>query len=1019
MIPISLTIKGLYSYQKEQKIDFEKLLEGQLFGIFGAVGSGKSSILEAISYALFGETERLNKTDYRSYNMMNLKSDELLIDFIFKNHDNINYRFIVRGKRHPKNFEKVNSLDRTAYQQSGDGWIPLESASGEDIIGLSYDNFRRTIIIPQGKFQEFLQLKERDRTEMLKEIFSLDKFDFFFQSAALEKKNSHAILDLQGQLKMYADLIPENIAQQEREVDTIKISLSNLEVELEMKGKALKEKLSLQQLFDDYNKAEKNFKDLQQLEPKFREIENQVKKYEYCCLHFKDQLEKEKSISASLSLRKTQHQDLIKKLNNINNDLNDKQLSLEKISKHHDQIEEYKNQVNDLDLMLKIFQLQTEISVLYSRIKDGNSFVEASLLKRETLKQSVELLNQEIRQKKTAMPDLITLGDVKTWYRGKAYHLEAITRSEIQLNFQTEKFELVKQEVKSLQEAVHPEIAPDLIVLENYLVTENLRVLAEQEKIYDLIKHYEVQSKMADFSNSLTEGEACPLCGSPHHPNVLVAENVIDHLNQAKLGLERYKAEINTLNKLSQKLTVLNVKYKNIEHQLAENKSAVLQVKEKYEDYLSTFRWQEFKEAQEAEIELLLNNAQQLSELIKTKEKQLDDEVVRLNKADEDYQKYKAAIDKIQGDLNVKQSQIAILKNQFKTLTTDSFDKQGAELKYNELNEFITLVQTQYKELKELIDKARHDKAVLAEKINGIHARIKEEEANHVEISDYLSKALKNSEYQHIEEVIVVLNRQPDIEDLKTQIKNFQQQFYSANEVLSHLKILVGDKEFNIEELENMSKEFENLNSDFKIKNDGFVRATVKLTEQQKNYQAKLLLEKKLHALELRAADLLVLKNMFKANGFISYISTVYLNQLCEAANERFYKLSRQQLRLEITDKNNFEVRDYLNDGRLRSVKTLSGGQTFQASLSLALALAESVQHQNNAQQNFFFLDEGFGSLDKESLQTALETLKSLRKENRIVGVISHVEELQQEIDVFLTVSNDSAVGSQVKGNWE
>src|SRR5690606_1526314 len=141
MIPVSLTIKGLYSYQKEQKIDFEKLLEGQLFGIFGAVGSGKSSILEAISYALYGETERLNKTDYRSYNMMNLKSDDLLIDFIFKNHDNINYRFIVRGKRNPKNFEKVNTLERTAYKQSDGGWIPLESASGEDIIGLSYDNF--------------------------------------------------------------------------------------------------------------------------------------------------------------------------------------------------------------------------------------------------------------------------------------------------------------------------------------------------------------------------------------------------------------------------------------------------------------------------------------------------------------------------------------------------------------------------------------------------------------------------------------------------------------------------------------------------------------------------------------------------------------------------------------------------------------------------------------------------------------------------------------------------------------
>src|SRR5690606_35218867 len=140
---------------------------------------------------------------------------------------------------------------------------------------------------------------------------------------------------------------------------------------------------------------------------------------------------------------------------------------------------------------------------------------------------------------------------------------------------------------------------------------------------------------------------------------------------------------------------------------------------------------------------------------------------------------------------------------------------------------------------------------------------------------------------------------------------------------------------------------------------------------------------------------------------------------LCEIANGRFYKLTRQQLRLEVTDKNEFQVRDYLNNGKVRSVKTLSGGQTFQASLSLALALAESVQQQNRANQNFFFLDEGFGSLDKESLQTAFETLKALRKENRIVGIISHVEELQQEIDIFLNIINDPFAGSKIIGNWE
>jgi exonuclease SbcC len=136
------------------------------------------------------------------------------------------------------------------------------------------------------------------------------------------------------------------------------------------------------------------------------------------------------------------------------------------------------------------------------------------------------------------------------------------------------------------------------------------------------------------------------------------------------------------------------------------------------------------------------------------------------------------------------------------------------------------------------------------------------------------------------------------------------------------------------------------------------------------------------------------------------------LQELCHAANERFYKLTRQKLSLEVTDDNNFQVRDFLNGGKVRNVKTLSGGQTFQAALSLSLALADSIQKITESNQNFFFLDEGFGSLDKESLAIVFDTLKSLRKENRIVGVISHVEEMQQEIDNYLKIVMDEERGS-------
>jgi exonuclease SbcC len=101
---------------------------------------------------------------------------------------------------------------------------------------------------------------------------------------------------------------------------------------------------------------------------------------------------------------------------------------------------------------------------------------------------------------------------------------------------------------------------------------------------------------------------------------------------------------------------------------------------------------------------------------------------------------------------------------------------------------------------------------------------------------------------------------------------------------------------------------------------------------------------------------------------------------------------------------NSFQVWDYLNVGKVRNVKTLSGGQTSQTSLSLALALADNIQHFARSSQSFFFLDEGFGSLDKESLQIVFDALRSLRDENRIVGVISHLEEMKQEIENYVSV---------------
>jgi DNA repair protein SbcC/Rad50 len=190
------------------------------------------------------------------------------------------------------------------------------------------------------------------------------------------------------------------------------------------------------------------------------------------------------------------------------------------------------------------------------------------------------------------------------------------------------------------------------------------------------------------------------------------------------------------------------------------------------------------------------------------------------------------------------------------------------------------------------------------------------------------------------------------------------------------------------------------------------------IKESQSKLSEKVTLAKTLAKLDIRETNLKELDRLFKGSGFVKYVSTIYLQELCNTANTRFMKLSKNSLSLEIDSDNTFWVIDYLNGGKRRLLKTLSGGQTFQASLCLALALAEKVKSLNQADQSFFFLDEGFGALDRNALRVVFETLKSLRHENRIVGIISHVEELQQEIGVYAQIELDPEKGSQVSYSY-
>jgi exonuclease SbcC len=256
MIPERLILKGIYSYQHTTEIVFDDLMSAGLFGIFGPVGSGKSAVLEAITFAMYGETERLNNRDSKHYNMMNLRSNEMEIDFTFK-HQSKRYRFTAYARRNRNNFTDITKNERKAYVWEDNEWVPQESADATNVIGLKYEHFKQIVIIPQGKFNEFVQLSPTDRTKMMRELFPLDRFDLRDPANRLFNQVKTEISQLQGRLQEFEEYSPEAAKALEKEIKEHQTELEKLKMELLRLEKSMHETVELKKLTDNIEATQK------------------------------------------------------------------------------------------------------------------------------------------------------------------------------------------------------------------------------------------------------------------------------------------------------------------------------------------------------------------------------------------------------------------------------------------------------------------------------------------------------------------------------------------------------------------------------------------------------------------------------------------------------------------------------------------------------------------------------------------------------------------------------------------
>lgn len=1015
MIPIRLTIEGLFSYQEAQTVDFTRLCEPKLFGIFGAVGSGKSSILEAIMFALYNKTDRLPR-DNQNYNMMNLRSDRMRIEFEFEVSEGERYFFTVEGKRSGKDFDKVATFQRNAYRMEGGEWIPLEKHTAEDILGLSYDNFRRTIIIPQGKFQEFLQLGDKDRTAMMKEIFQLDRFELYPAAAQLEAENKEAMDILIGKLSSVEGLNEELIEEKTRVLDELEVqkkAQNERLAESEVRRADWKERA---QYFERLQREKRSMQELQQRDIEFRKRKELLEKFERIRNEFALPLDRLKTLESELAREQTalaykteEHGKLRAMLSRLTQDIEQQEKTPEE-EKHESRI------IEDLRCLAEIRIFDQQLGPLVLRRKDLEAQLKGILEKTGPGAELRQSLENELHSLTGKVGDVSEMAgwmkSIERWQEeGKRLKME---RSDLEK--QLTNWTRIITTIPLPDRSTHSD--PEQV--HRYILTGMKNSETAYESAHDAWLKGASHQHIAEIRQQLKEGEPCPVCGSVHHPDPAPAEqangkDLTAQLKQADTGRKAWQEAYQRLMEHWSDGKSLRDQLESVRNKLSETANAFLEVKNAFpvpgvqvpedKDLFREFIAQQAGSVQRySEITKKLSEIQQMEKSTEVHKKETEHTLAELEK-----------------EILRAESGRDILKARLVALSGAENWLQGkepaklAEEKEREKTERIRRLELLKK------DKERVEKEWLGlDKETGIlRARIEElEKERGIKVRD-LEHLLEAHGEDTLEEVRKVMDMDVDPEKERRALEAHFMEISRASENLKELEGWLRERPYDQQEHADLEKQWEASKKEL----EEILRKETEHLTELKRLKADLALKQELlkekENLELRGENIRTLKNLFRSSGFVQYISRVYLENICNAANARFITLTRRQLALQLSEKDEFEVVDYLNDGKTRSVRTLSGGQTFQASLCLALALAESVQSQARSKQNFFFLDEGFGSLDKDSLQTVFETLKSLRKEHRIVGIISHVEDLQQEIQSFVRITMDQEKGSKVRYSWE
>ncbi|MEC1594881.1 SMC family ATPase [Bacillus spizizenii] len=1113
MKPIVLSIKGLHSFREEQTIDFEGLSGAGVFGIFGPTGSGKSSILDAMTLALYGKVERAANN---THGILNHAEDTLSVSFTFALQTNHQISYKVERVFKRTDEMKVKTALCRFIEIRDEHTVLADKASEvnkrvEELLGLTIDDFTRAVVLPQGKFAEFLSLKGAERRHMLQRLFNLEQYgDRLVKKLRRQAQEANARKN-----EMLAEQSGLGEASSEA-VEQAEQALEQAEARLEAMRK-------------NRDQAKERFTEYQEIWNVQKEkaaYEEEKKRLEKEQLHV-DSMKKrllEAETAAALKpyadryAEAIQHEEKAEKEQTLaQKDLADRTAFFHQ---KHEEYEEWRQHKSgkEPELLTEQEQLSRlqEIEVKLSEAKQDEERKKAELQQKEEALQSVmneletvtdRLTRGQNRQTelKRQLKSLQVTSDERKSCQQAAEMALRIRQTEEQirkekkrsdaLNLVLQKMNEEKSTLVQKTEAEKSNIiqAYEAVQTVYHMVCETERSLTrmtEQAKKRQQTLHSQREkARMAlltkELAEKLTAGKPCPVCGSTHHdPSASVHEtyeldsNLEKNIKQtdvllteaaalsqeilsAKITLEEQSARfieqcpfLQTIQApnleaaasyenqpVQEAFDTATIEWKQVKQDILSVKTRMAQVISAYQESLKTadqlnekigFEQREadridsiiaelqssmdsrLKMFKEAFQDQSVNEAEKWQQAIEEKDRAAEECEKRIEKSIAFLAEHEAQKEKLRESghqLEREKLELHYAAERIKSVIADYEHELGDYAKGDSIQIKLRSVQQDLKLLKEKEQSLYEELQSAQTMLNQAKSRASASELTLKEAKDRLEKAeaawlehAKSTRFTRTEEVERSLIPAAELEKMKAGIDQFMDKLKQNAANLERVAEILAGRALSESEWSETVTALQEAEDAFgaAIEEKGAAaKALAVIRDHHKRFNE---IEAELKKWQTHIDRLDKLQAVFKGNTFVEFLAEEQLESVARDASARLGMLTRQRYAIEVDSEGGFVMRDNANGGVKRPVSSLSGGETFLTSLSLALALSAQIQLRGEYPLQFFFLDEGFGTLDQDLLDTVVTALEKLQSDNLSVGVISHVQELRARLPKKLIV---------------